>query len=158
MLRKIGKGLVDLRLVTAALGDCGLQVVGHQGTGDPAIELQCVLGTSHEVLQFLAPTGLHVGVMATAQHAQIYLEFLDLSHIFVRYMELFARKIDEELVARLMGEVHHWRCLLCPFTVPVPELGELEPVRVLRIILFPEQLSRDPRFAEFPVKIGEVPL
>ncbi len=96
--------------------------------------------------------------MAAAQYAQVYLEFLDLSRIFVRYMELFARKIDEELVARLMGEVHHWRCLLCPFTVPVPELGELEPVRVLRMILFPEQLSRDPRFAEFPVKIGEVPL
>ena len=125
-------------LLLSHIGDGGPQVVGHQGTGDPAIEPW----SSHEILRFLAPTGLHIGVIAAAQYAQVCLELLDLSSTFVRYMELFPREVYEELVARLMGEVHYRRGLLCPFTAPELELGELEPVRVLRIILFPEQLWR----------------
>ena len=122
MLGKVGEHLVDLWFIAAALGNGRFKVVGHQCPRHTAVEPQCVLGTADEVLELLAGTGLHVGILAAAQYADEHFQFLELPGVPVDNGELLARKIDEKLVAGLVLHPHHGGGLLLPFGVPVLEL------------------------------------
>ncbi len=122
VLGEVGEGIVYLGLIAAALGNGRFEVVRYQRTGHAPVEPKGVLGTAHEVFQFLAGTGLDIGILAASQNTYEDLEFLQLPGIFVHDTEFLAGKIDEELVAGLVGKVHHGGDFLCPFAVPVPEL------------------------------------
>ena len=122
MFGKVGEDLVDLGLVTAALGDRRLKVVGHQGLWYAAVEPQCVLGAADEVLQFLACTGLYISVLAAAEYTHEHLQFLQFTGLPVNDMEFLSREVYKELVAGLVLHVHYRRGLLAPFGVPILEL------------------------------------
>ena len=123
MACKILEAPVDVRLISAGPGHRRFQVVRDDGLGHATVIVQGIGATSDQVLPFLAPAGLHVGILAIGQdgYEHFHRDYFPCGP--VNNMELLAREVDEQFLAGVVLELH--RALYLGILAPVvfQELG-----------------------------------
>lgn len=123
MACKILEAPVDIGLISAGPCHRGFQVVRYDGLGYATVIVQGIGATSDQVLPFLAPTGLHVGILAIGQDGHEHFHRDHFPCVPLDDMQLLAREVDEQFLAGVVLELHR-AFGLCIFTVVVfQELG-----------------------------------
>jgi hypothetical protein len=116
MMGKVLETTVDIGLISAGTFNGRLEVVRYYGLGNSLVELQSVGAAFDQVFAFLAPAGLHIGVMAIGKDGDEDLHIEDLPGTTVHDLEFLSGKIDEKFMTGGVLEFHG-AFVLCIFTV-----------------------------------------
>ena len=147
---------LQARLVAARHDDAALELVAHDGGGDPAKEGEGPLMAGDPVRDLLRPGRLGVGVVRGAEDGD---EELDLDHLARRRVDdprLLAGVVDEALVAGVVDLAHRQPAPLQPAAVELAELRVAVAVGMLLEILEVEQFEGDAGLAPLGVEIRAV--
>jgi len=139
MARHLGVGRLDIRFVTAALGDSRFQVIGYQNFRASAEKLKGPHMGADPVRQTLGFHRFRIGVVGGAQHRHENLHLTHLPSPGIGDGQGLTAEIDEQLLAGPMGLTHHQIASLPPGLVAVAEPGILKTFRVCRLVLLPQQ-------------------
>src|SRR5690606_13013363 len=82
---------VYIRLIFTGPAYRGLQIVRHDRLGHAPIKMQGVFTATDQVPAFLAPTGLHIGILAVGEYRHEYLDRDQFPRIPVHDMQSLAR-------------------------------------------------------------------
>ena len=107
MLGKGGKVIVQGSFITAAFGHGCLQVVGHNGQRGSAEVMQGILTGGYQVFLLLAHDGFDISQLAAWKDGHKDFNRDNLTALHIHNGKLVTRKINEELVTRLVFQVHH---------------------------------------------------
>src|SRR5712691_755191 len=143
VLREVVVGPLQARLVAAGDHDAALELIGHDGLGDAAKELEGALVARDPIRDLLGARRFGVGVVRGAQHGD---EQFDLDHLAggrVDDLRFLPGVVDEQLRAGAMDLAHREPPALEPAAVDLAELGVAVAVRMLLEIFEMEQLKRD---------------
>ena len=151
MLGQVVVGGVDVRLVARGLRHAAAQVVGYPQLGAAAEESQRPHVAAYPVRQLLAPGRFDVGVVRRPQHGHEHLGGADFAAAAVGHADGLAGVVDEQALARCVGLPHRRRQLLVPAPVVLAERAVLVAVRLLGLLLFPQQFQRHALAAQFIV-------
>ena len=156
VLREVVVGPLHARLVAARHDDAALELIGHDGLGDAAEELEGALVAGDPIRDLLGAGRFGVGVVRGAQHGD---EELDRDHLAGGGLDdprLLAGVVDEALLAGAMDLAHRQAPALEPAPVELAELGVAVAVRMLLEIFQMEQLERDAGLAPLGMQVGAV--
>src|SRR3989454_12804437 len=156
VLREFVVGPLQAWLVAARHDDATLQLIGHDGLGDAAEELEGALVARDPVRDLLGARRFGVGVVRGAQHGD---EELDRDHLAGGRLDnrrLLAGVVDEAFLAGAMDLAHRQAAALEPAPVDFAELGVAVAVRMLLEIFEMEQLEGDAGLAPLGMQVGAV--
>jgi hypothetical protein len=156
VLREFVVGPLQARLVAARHDDATLELIGHDGLGDAAEELEGALVAHDPVRDLLGARRFGVGVVRGAQHRD---EELDCDHLAGGRLDdrrLLAGVVDEQLRAGAVDLAHREPTAGEPAAVDLAELGVAVAVRMLLEIFQMEQLEGDAGLAPLGVQVGAV--
>src|SRR6266446_9804189 len=149
-------GPLHARLVAARDDDATLELIGHDGRGDAAKELESTLVARDPIRDLLGARRFRVGVVRGAEHGD---KELDLDHLAgggFDDLRLLAGVVDEALLAGAMDLAHRQAAALEPAPVDFAELGVAVAVRMLLEIFEMEQLEGDAGLAPLGMQVGAV--
>jgi hypothetical protein len=156
VLRKVVVRPLHPRLVATRHDDAALELIGDDGLGDPAKELEGALMARDPVGDLLRARGFGVGVVRGAQHRD---QQFDVDHLAGGGLDdrgLLPGVVDEQLGAGAMDLAHRQAPAVEPATVDLAELGVAVAVRMLLSIFEMEQLEGDAGLAPLGMQIGAV--
>src|SRR5205809_4121668 len=156
VLREFVVGPLEAWLVAARHDDAALELIGHDGPGDAADELEGALVARDPIRDLLGARRFGIRVVRGPQHGD---EQLDRDHLAGGRVEdrgLLAGVVDEELRAGAMDLAHREPPALEPAAVDLTELGVAVPVRMLLEIFEMEQLEGDAGLAPLGMQVGAV--
>src|SRR5437867_841874 len=149
-------GPLHARLVAARDDDATFELIGHDGRGDAAKELEGALVARDPIRDLLGARRFRVGVVRGAEHGD---KELDLDHLAgggFDDLRLLAGVVDEALLAGAMDLAHRQAAALEPAPVDFAELGVAVAVRMLLEIFEMEQLEGDAGLAPLGMQVGAV--
>ena len=136
-------GGVDVRLVATGLADTTFQVVGDNGLGDTAVKGKRADMGADPVLKALAGGGLDIGITACTQYGDKDLSVADCAGCRIDDINGLAGIVNEQLFSCPMFMAHGNIQAGGSVTVTVAEPAVLIAVRVLLLVLLPEQVESD---------------
>ncbi len=156
MLGEVVVRSLHARLVAARDDDAALELIGHDGLGDAAKELERALVARDPVRDLLRARGFGVGVVRGAEHGD---EEFDRDHLAggrVDDRRLLPGVVDEQLGARAMDLAHRQAPAPEPAAVALTELRVAVAVGMLLAIFEMEQLEGDAGPAPLGMQVGAV--
>lgn len=120
---KILKATINVRLIFTGPCHRRFQVVRYNGLGHATIKVQGIGATTDQVLPFLAPAGLHIGIMAIGKDGHEHFHRDHFPSVPINNMELLAGVVDEHFVPCLVLELHGTLGLCVFAPVMFHELG-----------------------------------
>lgn len=151
-------GRIDVGLVAAGLVHARLQIVGDQQVRRAAEEGEGADMGADPIRQALRPRGLGKGVVAGAKHGHKDLGLANLAAERVLDGKGLAGVVDESLFPGQMDLAHGWLEFADEGAVAVTETTVLQAVRMLRLVLLPEQKQGHGASFALNVNVGPVRL
>ena len=143
MLGQLHVAAVQLRVIPARFGDARLQIIGHHDAGGPAIEVQRVDVRALPGREVLTAGHFNVQIPAGTQRTRKHLRLPDLARVGIGDRQRIAAEIHEHALASDVLEAHDHVLAAKPTVVVRAELGVAPTVRVVTLVLQPQQLEGD---------------
>jgi hypothetical protein len=153
MLSQIQIGGIDIRLVTAWMGDCCLGIVWNDDLWDATKEAQSVNVRFDPAGETLRVTGLGEGIVASPQYRHKDLSLFDLTGVRIDNGDGLAGVVHKELLTGPIWLAKTEIELLYPKPIALTKSAVLIPFGIVLFILIPEQLKGHPFAFELTVDV-----
>ena len=145
---------IQVRLVAIRPTDPRAQIVRDHQLRAPAEELESAHVRRRPVRQGLRPGRLGEGVVRCPEHGHEDLCLAHLTRLGVDHRHRLTRVVDEQLLAGSVLLAHHHVELPGPGPVLLAEPAVLQPLRVERLVLLPQQRQRHTLPPQLPVHLA----